>query len=253
MNKMFLFLLLNGLLLINAFSQDPSDVEDFPTKNRASLYTNIGFSYNSNVTTLNNYLTSNGFPMINRMFEDWNYFGIEGQYQRFIMKINLSHSFNSNSQTNNTNDFKTRMTINGVMGMFGYEVLSKKKWSIFPLVGFLNSGTWLELTEQINDTMKFSDLIINPNIIKINQQNPFIIVGEIGIRKNPNKNTSLGIYLGYKHDFNKQQWNYQNIEFADLPRFIQNEFYLNFSFQLNLFFKTANTGGSNRGNKKQKA
>jgi len=183
------------------------------------------------------------------MFEEWNYFGFEGQYKRCILKINLSHSFNSNSQTNNTNDFNTRMTINGVMGMFGYEVLSKKNWSVFPMVGFINSGTWLELTKQISDTLNFSDLIDKPNILKINQQNPFIIVGEIGIRKNPNKNTSLGIYIGYKHDFNKKQWNYQNIDLPGLPRFKQNEFYINLSFQINFFFRTTKANRMFRDNK----
>lgn len=195
----------------------------------------MGFTVIPNTSNLNDFLISNGFPKINKVFEEWNYFGIEGQYNRFIMKINFSYSFNSNSQTTNTNDFKTNMTINGIRGTFGYEILSKQTCSIFPLVGFEVSGISLGLTKSISDSATLQDLIAIPNFLKINQNN-FLLMGEIGFRRMPNRNSSYGIYLGYKHDFTYENWHYQNIEFDNMPKFKLSGFYLNFSLQFNFFW-----------------
>lgn len=202
-------------------------------KERLSFFTNIGFSRSDDISSINQFLETNNFPKVNCVWYDINYFGIEGQYNGFVAKINFSHSFNSNRQTYNKNDNKTNLTINGISGVFGYRLFSSYLWTITPLVGFEANGAWLELTKMVDDNSQINDLIDSPNILKINNRS-FLLKSEIGIRYLPTHKLSYGFYIGYKYDLTDTNWKYQDIELNNSPEFKLNGFYANFSIQFSI-------------------
>jgi hypothetical protein len=203
-------------------------------KERITIFTNIGFSRSDDISSINDFLETNDFPKINSFWYDLNYFGIEQQYNRFVGKINFFHSYNSNEQTYNVNENKTNLSINGISGVFGYQIFSNYQWTVTPLVGFEINGAWLELTRMVDDTSDISGLIDSPNILKINNQN-FLLKAEIGIRYLPANKLSYGLYIGYKYDLTDSRWEYQNIELENSPEMKLNGFYANISVQFNLF------------------
>ena len=226
------------MLVVSYLQGYPQSNQDslpkYKFKNRFSFYSNFGFSYYSEISTLNKFLNTNGYPKIINVFYDFNFFGFENQWNRLVMKIYASHATNNNKQTSNTNDYKTALTETGISGFLGYEIIDNARWSVYPSIGFEFSGLWLELTKQVSDTSNLNNLILSPNITKINQSNLYLN-SEIGIRHNPNDVWTMGIYLGYKYDPVADDWMYESIKLTNNPKIKLSGFYLNFSIQYNLF------------------
>lgn len=202
-------------------------------KSRVSFFTNFGLSISNDLSSINNFLETNNYPKLSHVWNDINYVGVEIQYKRFVQKTNFIHSFNSNEKDDLVNENKTRLSMNGVSGMFGYQLIGNYRWSIIPSVGFEMNGANLELTEKIDDFIQLNDLIHSPNILKINKLN-YLLKGEIGVRYHHLDDISYALYIGYKYGLNHTGWEYQGITFSQNPILKLDGLYANISIQYNI-------------------
>lgn len=211
------------------------DTIQFKTKDRITFFTNFGISLVNETRSLNNYLKKNHYPEVNRTFYDFNLMGLEGQYRRFIFKLNFMYSFNTKSENYNRNDYKTNLSTRGVSGTFGFEIFNNHHWAIFPLIGYETTFIWLELTNPVKDTFHINSIPANPNIFRIDKMN-LLLKTEIGIRRKPHDKYNYTLYVGYKYDLFDDEWKYVNIKLTKYPRLRMTGFYINISVQFNHFF-----------------
>lgn len=181
-----------------------------------SSFWGIGFGLNyANFDKLNNLLQSEaGFPSVNNFMAPSVSFVWATQSERYVNLITGSIMGNRNSQ----NNFTTATMAGSSKVMFGYDVLNKEAFSVYPLlaVGFANAR--VNIAQQTTPNTINNYLNLPPTEKTLNYESSITLGAAIGGNYKFKSSLTLGFLTGYNYPLGQGRWRVEGQRLEDRLR-----------------------------------